>query len=670
MSFLPVYNKKESPVISLLIIEDCEDDMVLLERIINRASGLSFSSARAFSLKQGLSMLGETDYDAVILDLTLPDSYGIATFDKLQEAFPAVPVVVLSGIEDENTAVMALKKGAQDYLVKGQADSSLVVRSIRYAVERARIQAALHEQHSLLRSIIDSIPDEVYFKDIEGRFVLLNPATAHCFGVASPEDVIGKTDFDFFPPELANRFKDEEQKIFRNNEPCVNREAAVTTTAGCLRWVITTKVPFFDHNGNRTGLIGINRDVTALKIAEQELRRFNEELERRVLHRTTELREALDRLEQHDRARAAFVSNVSHELKTPLGSMKLAVDNLLRGVGGQLTTQGNNYLRMISEDCRRLIGTVNDILDVSRIEAGKMRLQRAKIPFGWFAEQVVASLTIDADDKKLRLVYSNNASGVFVEGDPEKLYRVILNLVSNAIKFTQEGGGVDITLKINDETARQLKLEVADTGIGIAAEHLPHIGERYYRVGEHISGTGLGLYLSKEIIQQHGGVLFITSPRPGMQCGTVVTVCLPLAAAPEILVFNPLKEGDDVLVAELIKHGFTVNKCCSEDEAYQKAYSSQPYCMLINVSLSGTLCTRLISLLRKERETRHLALIAFSSADVSNETLEMLNDSGVPHLVKDSGCKDLLNCIEEATLGKKIVREIKNEQGKAQDSVG
>ncbi len=504
-------NDTQDRAIEVLLVEDDDGCALLLQEQLRLFPYGSYRIRRAARLSAALCELTEEGVDLVILDLGLPDSRGLETLVRLREGASNVPIVVMTGLDDRELAIQTVQQGAQDYIVKGQMDGASLERTIRYAIERFRAQQALAEEHDLLRSLIDNIPDQVYLKDTDSRFVSVNPVTAQFFGAASPADIIGKSDFDFFTHGLAAQFLAEEQALLRHDQQCINREAAMTGADGQTRWVLTTKVPLYDHAGNITGLLGINRDITERKRTEQALRQLTEELEQRVSERTAELKQAMGRLEEHDRARAEFVANASHELKTPLASMKLAVENMLNGITGPLTERSHSYLAMLRSDCRRLIGTVNNILDMSRADAGKMRLRRVRIPVAWFVGRAAAALQIQAEEAGLQLSVSADDGVGFVACDPGMLERVVMNVVGNAIKFTPKGGVVDITLRVDPSSLGVVIVDVADTGIGIEAEHLSRVTERYFRAGEHLSGTGLGLAISKKLAELMDGSIWVES---------------------------------------------------------------------------------------------------------------------------------------------------------------
>jgi PAS domain S-box-containing protein len=328
----PLIESAKPKTVGILLVEDNDCDALLLQTMLSGGRYGSFHFRRVDRLSAALRELAQDGgIDLILLDLGLPDSQGLETFTHIRESAAQVPIIVLSGLDDEALAITTVQQGAQDYIVKGQADSASLGRAVRYAIERFLAQQELTEEHDLLRSVIDNIPDQVYLKDMESRFVAANPVTARFFGAASPGQIVGKTDFDFFPNGLAGQFLAEEQALLSHNQPCVNREAAITDYAGNTKWMLTTKVPLHDRSGNITGLLGINRDITERKKAEDSILRMNSELERRVAERTSELLKAMARLEEHDRARGEFVSSVSHELQTPLTSMSFEIATSWRG---------------------------------------------------------------------------------------------------------------------------------------------------------------------------------------------------------------------------------------------------------------------------------------------------------------------------------------------------
>jgi two-component system, cell cycle sensor histidine kinase and response regulator CckA len=210
-------------LLKVLQIEDNPSDAFLLRELVKHAGQGFVDLEVADRLSTGLEKLKGGHYDLVLLDLGLPDGQGIETFDRLHAEIPDLAVVILSGLDDEETSIEAVKRGAQDYLVKGEENGRTLLRAMRYAVERKRLRNDLTQERDLLHAIINSLPDHIYFKNTEGQFERVNFALARFFGVGNPVDMLGRTDFDFLPRETAEQFRDEERQIMGSGESAVNR---------------------------------------------------------------------------------------------------------------------------------------------------------------------------------------------------------------------------------------------------------------------------------------------------------------------------------------------------------------------------------------------------------------------------------------------------------------
>ncbi|MEI8123199.1 MAG: ATP-binding protein, partial [bacterium] len=586
MSHLPIIGKEKTESIRILMVEDDDVEAMLLQKMLSRSVPGALQIRRTDRLSAALQELEREDIDLILMDLGLPDSQGIDTFIRMRAEADGTPIIILSGLDNEDLATQTVQLGAQDYIVKGQADGASLARAIRYAIDRSHAQQALAHEHDLLRSVIDNIPDQVYVKDRDSRFVAVNPVTACFVGVSSPDQLVGKSDFDFFPHELAVQFRAEEQALMSRDQPCINREAAITDSMGVERWVLTTKVPLRDHTGAITGLLGINRDITERKHAEEAILRVNSELEQRVAARTSELRKAMARLEEHDRARAEFVSNVSHELKTPLTSMKFGIANLLEGVCGPVSDRVVEYLKMLNTECQRMAGTVDDILDLSRLESKTMQLHLSKQRLGRLVQRSVMALSAQAQAKTIGMTVSLGREPGFVECDAAKTMRALINIIGNAIKFTPKGGRVEIGLRREVTTPDAWVVEITDNGIGIAPQHIGKVTERYYRVGEHIEGSGLGLSIVKEVLELHGGRLVITSPPPGRDRGTRVSVSLPAVSPPTVLTVIDDERDRDLLEQQLRVSGYLVVPCAYRDAPIDRVRQIKPDVVILDVSSS------------------------------------------------------------------------------------
>jgi len=286
------------PTIRVLLVEDNPGDVRLIQELLLEAKGGRFETAVATRLSEAMERLAGDNFQLILLDLSLPDSHGIDTFHKMTAHAPLIPLIVLSGLDDEALALQTVEEGAQDYLVKGQVDPRILERAIRYAMKRVEAERALGEERNLLRSVIDNLLDSIYVKDAEGRYLLDNRAHMRSLGVDSPEKVVGKTVFDFFPDAVAAKFQEDDETVLRSGDSIVNREEVVVSDSAAVRWISTTKVPLRNRSGQSIGVIGIGRDITERKRAEEQIFRYNAEIRQRNaeleddLHMAREIQQA------------------------------------------------------------------------------------------------------------------------------------------------------------------------------------------------------------------------------------------------------------------------------------------------------------------------------------------------------------------------------------------
>ena len=363
------------------------------------------------------------------------------------------------------------------------------------------------------------------------------------------------------------------------------------------------------------------------------------------------LEDAVARLEAHDRARTQFVSNVSHELRTPLTSMIYAISNMLRGVLGPIPDRMRGYLDMLYGDSKRLAMTVNDILDLSKVDNNTLSLAKTNIPFSLFVERSIGALRVQAQQKGISLELATD--GVwFVNCDPQKMDRVILNVVGNAVKFTPNGGSVRVSLDDVPEHPGQVRLRVTDTGIGIPAEAIDRVTERYFTVGEQPSGSGLGLAISKEIVDCHGGTLDIESPPPGTDVGTMVTIVLPRAGPPSVLLVDDDPGVLALLTKQVSGQGYRTLSASDGAEALALAESQQPDVMVLDLMLPEVEGTEVILKMKSNDGLMKIPIIVVTGAHVGEAKSHLLNSFAIPALAKPWREAELVDRIAGAFLGK------------------
>ncbi len=256
----------------ILLVEDDSVSSELIKRLLKKKRSFEHRLEIVPSLKKAGEAISRRAFDMLLLDLALPDSSGLDTLVHARKIVPHLPIIVLTGYENEAWALKSIQQGAQDYLLKNELESSLLVRAIRYAVERKRAQNDLIEERNLLGALLDGIPDHIYFKDRQSRFTRINQSMALSFKLSDPSEAVGRTDFDFFAKEHAHLAYEKEREIIRTGRSLVNIEEREDWPDGRVTWVSSTKMPLRDPHGKIIGLFGISRDITRQKRAEEELR--------------------------------------------------------------------------------------------------------------------------------------------------------------------------------------------------------------------------------------------------------------------------------------------------------------------------------------------------------------------------------------------------------------
>ena len=367
------------------------------------------------------------------------------------------------------------------------------------------------------------------------------------------------------------------------------------------------------------------------------------------------LEAAVERLQAHDRARSEFVSNVSHELRTPLTSMIYAVGNMLRGVVGPLPEKAVRYLERLESDCRRLLGTVNDILDLRQMENGSLTLAKTRVAVGQLAQSSVDTLRVQADAKRQKLTFEAPARECFALCDQQKMERVVTNVIGNAIKFTPEEGMVTARVGPDPASSDWVLVSVCDTGVGIPKEAIAKVTQRYFKVGDHPNGSGLGLSISREIVELHGGTLLIESPVPGTDKGTAVTVRIPATAAPTVLVVTADESAGAALLGLIEPRGYTARLAGTGAEALAQCAAQQVDLLVLDLRLPDMDGTALLLQVRDDKRTQRLPAIVLTRDTLTRPVVDMLQRFGVPVLVAPWRDTELLNRVAAAFSGRSSV---------------
>lgn len=397
----------ETKPIKVLLVEDSLLVAREMHGILKDATNAQFELVYADRLSAALRSLGETKIDVILLDLMLYDSRGFDTFLKIYRGAPKTPIVILTSLEDEDLAFKSVQEGAQDYLVKGQVDDKVLLRALRYAIERKKTEEALKKAR---------------------------------------------------------------------------------------------------------------RD---LEIERGELKKANEGI--KILYK--ELEQKNEQLKKLDELKSDFVSTVSHELRTPLSIMKEGISLILDGITGPTNENQKKMLNTVYANINRLTKIINDLLDISKIEAGRVELKKSLVDISELVKDISEKWRMASCKKEqdLEILLPHVPVSIYI--DTDKIIQALNNLLSNAIKYTPAHGKITVELK-DKET--EVGISISDTGIGISKEDLPKVFSKFQQFsrvpGPGEKGTGLGLAIAKELIQMHQGGIEVESE---LNKGTKFTFSLP-----------------------------------------------------------------------------------------------------------------------------------------------
>ena len=378
--------------------------------------------------------------------------------------------------------------------------------------ESKHVQQELRVERALLRNLIDSIPDLIFFKNTKGEYIECNRAFVE-FCSTPKQTLVGKTGLDLFPPEMVEFLRDQD-RITLDEGRAMRFERWVQYPDGQRVLLDTFKTPFSTKEGETLGVLGISRDIT-------ELYEYREHLEERVRERTKELsianqelKKAKEAADTANKAKSNFLANMSHEIRTPMNAIMGMIHLALKT---ELTLRQSNYLKKIQSSTRLLLQILNDILDFSKIEAGKLELETVEFCMEDVFETLSDIISVSAQEKGLELLFKLPADlPNYWIGDPLRLAQILTNLTSNAVKFTEKGEiVVSVKLANKEPDFETLQFEVRDTGIGLNRQQISALFDAFTQADSSTTrkygGTGLGLAICKRLVGMMGGKMWVES---------------------------------------------------------------------------------------------------------------------------------------------------------------
>jgi two-component system phosphate regulon sensor histidine kinase PhoR len=480
-----------------------DDETRFRETSVRLLAARGFEVIGAENGQAALDILSKNSIDLILLDLKMPVMGGEECLRLARTSHPDVPVVIITGHGTLDTAVECMKKGAYDFVTKPfEMDQLLLTinRAIekrnlereknRYQEETVRNLIDLNTEKKRLETIISCMANGVMVTNKHMEIILHNPALLRLLGISGDlTNPIALTQVlhDETLIEALKQIQSGEvpEKEFFSQEIHVGSKILRAISAPTLGpdrnvfWAVT-------------GTVTVLEDVTAFK--------------------------------QLDQMKSDFLNMVAHELRSPLVSIRQLNSVLLEGLAGPLQEKQQDFVKRTMNKIDALLGLINDLLDVARLEAGRMVRQQAAVDVGKIIEEMVALMESRAREQRIVLSCSLKDLRPIL-ADPKNIEEVLNNLLSNAINYSPDGGKVTVTARGVDQF---IEIKVSDTGVGIPAEEIPKIFEKFYRVKHpktrHIAGTGLGLSLVKGIVEAYHGSIGVESA-PGK--GTTFTIILP-----------------------------------------------------------------------------------------------------------------------------------------------
>ena len=597
--------------ISILLVEDDPDYVELIQEMLQQHGKLDFRLQRADRLSHCLERLEEGEYHILLLDLGLPDSLGLDTLEAVLPAAGEIPIIVLTGLDDETVGMKAVQIGAQDFVLKSEISGPLLSRAILYAMERKRAELSVEWEREYFRSFVQSMNDWVWEMNLKGEYTYSNLATETILGYTS-EEVVGKTVAQFWPGDgsATQQHEDFVAKL-ETGKSWKNLPCRFLHKNGSEVYLESNGLPIRNSLGELIGYRGVDRDITARKEAENEIRNkevnlsalinaiseaaflmdadgtilaANSELARRVrrdveevvgkcayelvpsevgAYRKKKVEEVLEtgepiqfedtregriifnsiypikdsfgrvsrvavfgyditerkaadlelksknaQLETANKQMSEFVSIVSHDFGNPLGIIQASVELMLLGAYGELNPKIKEKAESIFATVQRMNKLRTDTLELSRMDLGKFKLNRQEGELCSLISRVVEQMMVPAGEKD-QTISVLCQDPVSLNYDPDYLFRVLENYLSNAIRYSEPGKEIRLGVEAADDA---VTVWVKDQGRGIPSGELENVFLRFYRTGKRVPGSsGLGLSIVKGIVEAHHGRVWAES---------------------------------------------------------------------------------------------------------------------------------------------------------------
>lgn len=508
--------------LSVLIVEDDPPSRLITQTIVKLLFDIVYVGENGL---EGYELFEKNKPDIVLSDVGMPFLDGLGMSKKIREINPNVPIILATAFDDKNLLLNAIELGIDHYIIKPINREKLI---------------------EILNRIANDLLLQIEYKKQQEKFRQLYKAIEHSSGIVVIFEKDGK--ITYFNPKLAeltgyypNQLKDENicTLFFGNNvttffnsiEEYIEWRGELNLKNSLNKEIVVfaSLAPIFTYNGNIDAFILVADDITEKKRIENQLKEYNELLENKVRERTIELEninkklieeieirkktekeliKAKDAAEEASRAKSLFLAKVTHELRTPMNGI-LGMTSVL--LDTNLTEKQKRSLLIVKQSGETLLNIINDILDWSKIETGKLKLDKYKFNLYELIKNITELLESAAKNKgiELRLNLNDNLPNIVI-GDGHRLQQVFINLISNAIKFTEKGYVEVSAQKVETgEDKIKVRFDIKDTGIGIPQEKMDRLFKSFSQIDDNLTrkygGTGLGLFITKELVEMMGG---------------------------------------------------------------------------------------------------------------------------------------------------------------------
>jgi PAS domain S-box-containing protein len=559
--------------INILHLEDDPNDARLIQWMLKKAN-ISFEYFLAEDENEYLSFLQNQKIDIILSDFHLPNYTGTEALLLAKTDYPHIPFVFVSGTMGEEVAIESLLNGATDYVLKNRLER--LETAVKRAVRESRLQQeylktaeTLQQKEEQYRTLVEGMNEGLMLTDIKDKILFVNQKTSDITGYSANE-LIGKKCHEVLF-EYKNNLNDHLDVDYRKIGGKNIYETEIIKKDRSKTWIQVSCSPVFDEQKNISGLIEVFEDINERKKAEDEREKLN-----------LELINAKEKAEESDRLKSAFLANISHEIRTPMNGI-LGFAELLKTPELDQDIQ-NRYIHIIEKSGKRMLNIINDIVDISKIEAGQMNIQIQETNVNQLIKDLKIFFQNEANKQglSLNINYALPDEQSNFQTDHTKLAQILSNLIKNALKFTKTGAisfGYNLTnansvLNGVATKTNELTFYVKDTGVGIPPDQTEFIFERFRQgsvsFNRAYEGAGLGLSISKAFVEMLGGRIWVESE---VGKGSVFYFQLPFATPDQKL---PEAEKDHhsktqlqtlhILITEDDKNSMMLAKIILEDE--------------------------------------------------------------------------------------------------------